>query len=215
MTGTKMILTRYLYDKSKVINSLIESIKKHYYDESLFWAYELYFSGFQEEVIICLENIYKMMFSKNHPKLGLYISKKKAESHQKPELVATIIKNLTMKNPQIPETQGVKFVNVKEHHILPFMTKEEKMDWKFLREVCSYGVLGKASKEELSAFRENWVYHASGSPIWSKRIELFDGKIGDNIIFEDDEREEAFYDKYGYEPDEQPLEIQQRCIGIF
>ena len=42
----EMKLTRYLYFADEVYYSLIESFnKKKSFDEVLFWAYELYFSG--------------------------------------------------------------------------------------------------------------------------------------------------------------------------
>lgn len=211
-----MVLTRYLYDKAKVLTSFSEAVLKHYYDESIFWAYELYFSGFDEEVFAVLDKIYTTKFSRNHPKLGLYIQKKMVELNDKPELVATIIKNLTMKNDSICEAPNVKFVNVKPHHIIPFLTKElDGPSWLKLHQVCLYGVLGKATLEELDEFRKNWIILASGSPIWAERIIHGKGRIEqDTIVFDDEEDEEEWFEKYGYEPDEQPLEIQQRCIGV-
>ena len=208
----KMILTRYLYIKSKVEDSLKDAIHKHYYNDAVFWAYELYFSGFQQEVLDILDKIYQTRFSKNHPKLGRYIQMKKGL--ETPELIATIIKNLTMKNPEIKETAGVKFVNVKRHHIEPFMTKEVDRPWKLLREQCTYSVIGKATKEEIINFREHWIDFAVKSPIWMERVLAYNGKIeNDKVVFEDN-NDEAFYNRFGYEPDEQSLEIQQRCLGV-
>jgi hypothetical protein len=209
-----MILTRYLYVKQLVEASLQEAILKREYEQSVFWAYELYFSGFEQEVLDNLEIIYETIFKENHPKLGLYISKKSRELKDKPELIATIVKNLTMKRADIKETPGVKFVNVKPHHIIPFMTKEpEGPNWKFLKEVCLFGVLA-SSLDEISAdeWRQNWILHASGSPIWSKRVIEYGGKMIDNNILFDNEEE--FHDRYNYEPDEQPAEIRKNCIGV-
>jgi hypothetical protein len=207
-----MILTRYLYIKSKVEVSLKDAIQKHYYKDAVFWAYELYFSGFQKDVLDILENIYQTMFSKNHPKLGRYIKMKKAI--ETPELIATIIKNLTMKNPEIKETTGVKFVNVKRHHIEPFMTKECLIVWKTMREQCEYGVVGKATKEEIINFREHWIDFAVKSPIWLERVLEYNGQIDNGkVVFEYNNDEEEFYSRFGYELDEQPLIIQMNCIG--
>lgn len=210
-----MILTRYLYDKGKVETSLKVAIKNHYYQEANFWAYELYFSGFQTTVLDILHEIYTSLFSENHPKLGTYIQMKKATNT--PELIATIIKNLTMKNPEIKETPNTKFVNVKKHHIEPFMTKEPedlpfKKPWQFLRQVCEYRVLGDATKREIAEFRGKWLDISVKSPIWLERITQYNGNIEDGVVVFNDE--ERFYDKYGYEPDEQSLEIQMNCIGI-
>jgi hypothetical protein len=211
------VLTRYLYDKEKVKSSLSSSILKKKYNESCFWAYELYFSGFQKETLDQLWNIYKDRFSKNHPKLGIYIHKKYNECHEQPELIATILKNLTMKNPDVHETQGVKFVNVKAHHIQSFRTKENPIPdspWKTLRLNCLYGVIGNGSKERLHQFRENWLFYAMKSPYWFSLIESYGGKVVHNkVVFDDEDKEEEFYNRYNYEPDEQPLDIQYKCIG--
>ena len=187
-----MFLTRYLYDKAKVEPSLINAIAKKDYKEAAFWAYELYFSGYEAEVLHLLDRIYLEIFQPNHPRLGIYLAKKKTELKDRPELIAVYVKNLTMKNWGIRETLSGKFVNVKPHHIESFMTKEpEGPGWQFLRQVCLYGVLGECSHEDLMRFRNEWMQH--GSPIWQRRI---------------------INERYDFEPDEQPLEIQTRCMGI-
>jgi hypothetical protein len=66
-------------------------------------------------------------------------------------------------------------------------------------------------------WRENWLYYSAKTPIWKERIEQYKGIIDEElkrIYFEDDELEEDFYNTYGYEPDEQPIEIQNRCLGV-
>jgi len=199
-----MILTRYLYVKELVENSLTAAIlEKHSYAESAFWAYELYFSGFEQEVLAGLMDLYETRFKENHPRLGIYLEKKSRELADKPELIAIFVKNLTMKQPHIKESPSGKFVNVKPHHIISFMTKEpDGPNWRFLREVCLYGVLGSSSSSiRENDWRENWMEFAKGSPVWSKRM----------IEYGDDEE---FRDKYDYEPDEQPAEIRRKCIGI-
>jgi len=211
-----MILTRYLYDKTKVETSLQSAIMKQDYDQALFWAYELFYSGFQAEVIDQSQKIYEKFFSKNHPRMGRYIKLKKIQLQQNPELLATIIKNLTMKNPTIQENPTAKFVNVKPHHIVPFMTKEPDTKtpvWRFLHEVCKYGVEGKSSVDELKEYRNEWLRNSS--PIWKDRLAVFGGKIIEGVVvFEHEDKEEEFYNRFGYEPDEQPLEIQKKCIGV-
>jgi len=200
-----MILTRYLYVKELVENSLAAAIlEKHSYTEAAFWAYELYFSGFEQEVLARLTDLYETRFTENHPRLGIYLEKKSRELADKPELIAIFVKNLTMKQPHIKESPSGKFVNVKPHHIISFMTKElNGPNWKFLREVCLYGVLGSLSMD-INEWRENWMVYAAGCPIWSKRMI-------DELAYEDDSN---FRDKYDYEPDEQPAEIRRKCIGI-
>ena len=67
-------------------------------------------------------------------------------------------------------------------------------------------------------YLNNWEYHASFSPLWSKRIRQFGGYpnyMKQKIIFKDvpdDELMQEFYYLYGLEPDEQTLETQNKSI---
>lgn len=60
---SQSIFTRYLYVKNDVIWSLFYSISWKNIDESLFWAYELYYSGFQDEVFAFLQFVYDECYS--------------------------------------------------------------------------------------------------------------------------------------------------------
>lgn len=212
----QITLTRYLYDKDRVIISLYDSIERRNYEKSLFWAYEIYYSGFHKEIIDELVKIYEDRYSKNHRKLGLYIQKKRGILGNQPGIVATIIKNLTMKNRDIPETANVKFVNVKEYHVKSYETREPDgiPPWKFLKEVCQYGVVSKNKGSLDNVFHGNWWICVAKSPIWADRIHLYDGKVEEeSVVFLDEEKEEEFYNRFGYEPDEQSKEIQTKCLG--
>ena len=60
---SKVILTRYLYNKTEVKQCLFLSLLEHNMDEALFWGYELYYSWFEEEafefITLILNTIYK------------------------------------------------------------------------------------------------------------------------------------------------------------
>lgn len=61
----------------------------------------------------------------------------------------------------------------------------------------------------------NWGYYASFSPLWKSRIEKYGGIIDNSskkIVFTDDKMEDAFYNNYQYDPDEQSLKIQE-CMN--
>jgi hypothetical protein len=74
----------------------------------------------------------------------------------------------------------------------------------------------KRKQEDLeNAYRYNWLYYASFSPLWKKRIIEFNGTIYNEerkVQFMCEEDEEHFYNKYGYEPDEQKTEVQNKSI---
>ena len=61
----------------------------------------------------------------------------------------------------------------------------------------------------------HWLYHAAFSPIWGARIKDFGGILNHEtkkIDFPDDDILEEFCENYGYEPDEQKLEVQKKNI---
>lgn len=86
------------------------------------------------------------------------------------------------------------------------------------------------SREKLiQLWRENWLYYASKSPLWQRRIEMYNGIIdhtNETITFppshiDEDAKEqvcnddmfEEFNAKYYYDTDEQPNPIVERCLG--
>jgi hypothetical protein len=65
----------------------------------------------------------------------------------------------------------------------------------------------------------NWLYYASFSPLWKSRISMFNGVIdheNKKVVFEvdNDVDLQGFYSNYGYEPDEQSLSVQNKCLEI-
>jgi hypothetical protein len=68
-------------------------------------------------------------------------------------------------------------------------------------------------KEE---YRMHWLYYCWDCPLWRRRIEECGGKLNHekrHVEFDDDDID-AFYDFYGFEPDEQKLMVQQFSIGL-
>ena len=71
-----------------------------------------------------------------------------------------------------------------------------------------------------NAYYYQWLYHASYSPLWKKRIAQFNGfidPINKTVSFNEtshavDDNQQAFYKNFGYEPDEQTLKTQFRNI---
>lgn len=215
-----IILTRYLYNKSNVILSLQTSIKSNEYNDSLFWAYELYYSGFEEEVKQIIYEIYENIYTK-YPKLGEFIKKKYNNFHE--TTIATVIKNMCTKNPDSIEQCNQKYIIVTNDQIDIYKTViPTNIKWNFLRTVCKKPVFCKKmtklqENKLLLVFREKWLFHSAGSAIWEKRIFEFGGKINKRnktVIFSDEILEEEFYNTYNYEPDEQSLIIQKNCMGI-
>tara|TARA_B100000035_G_C21035688_1_gene570800 strand:+ start:3491 stop:4600 length:1110 start_codon:yes stop_codon:yes gene_type:complete len=62
-------------------------------------------------------------------------------------------------------------------------------------------------------FWYNWEYYAYKSPLWKNRFSKYKIKLNHEkqlIDFDDDDELEEFYFRYGYEPDEQKQEIQDK-----
>lgn len=71
----------------------------------------------------------------------------------------------------------------------------------------------KYEPKPMMCYFEKWLYYSSYSPVWAERIKLFKGTINHEnkqITFDCDDSEEAFYDNYGYEPDEQKIATQHK-----
>jgi len=91
-----MQLTRYLYVKKEVEISLLLSILNKN-EEAIFWAYELYYSGFKIELTCLLLKIYYDFFSCLNPKFEKYLLVKLKNNlndcEKNPELISSIIHN--------------------------------------------------------------------------------------------------------------------------
>ena len=75
----------------------------------------------------------------------------------------------------------------------------------------------KSQKEINKIYMHNWLYHASFSPLWFKRIKQYRGYVDyqkQSVEFMDDDVLDIFYKKYGYEPDEQSQEITDKSLHI-
>ena len=60
-----------------------------------------------------------------------------------------------------------------------------------------------------------WEYYAYKCPIWEQRFNKYKIKVNNKkelIDFENDDDLEEFYEEYGYEPDEQSKEVQEKSI---
>ena len=74
-----------------------------------------------------------------------------------------------------------------------------------------------ASAAMRSAFGQYWEYYAHRAPIWERRIAAHRGAPYDatrQILWDDDDLQEQFYETYGYDPDEVGVEVARRCLAI-
>ena len=242
--SVSVVLTRYLYLKNNVQNGLIWAILDQQKEEALFWAYELYHSGFQKETLELLLQFAEIFLQENHATLLTIFHQANAENSTNHEsLVGNMVLTLIHHPPSfshllrgrparhIPPSNDV-YMTINETDRDMYRTKEAlpSKAWKQLRSVLypskvttitdvPQSLLQKLSlllpvphHYDRQKFLDTWLYYASFSPIWNKRIADHDGFVDHDtqtVTFDDEDQEEMFCQLYGYEPDEQPLDIQQ------
>jgi hypothetical protein len=97
LPGSDLIFTRYLYVKQEVRIALLVSLLNKS-DDSIFWAYELYYSGFKNELFTLIWQIYYDFFATLNPSFEQYLLKKHKEflesNGQQDRFVSSIIQDL-------------------------------------------------------------------------------------------------------------------------
>lgn len=92
------IFTRYLYIKEEVAVALLASLLNKDKDQALFWAYELHYSGFTQELLDILWRLYFEFYAVLNPALAVYLLAKQKENEKTPiMLIAIIINNLIIR----------------------------------------------------------------------------------------------------------------------
>jgi hypothetical protein len=172
--------TRYLYVKDDVKSSLVMAILDRKRDEALFWAYELYFSGFKTDVFCILEQMVSMMYVPLNPRLGAFLEKKKREWDQTGAycIVGTFIYNMVnrpydvsafvkmfCKDPELIKriatpAPGAKpghsiYINVEQKDVVKYITINHIKSHYLLRKTVKYPV----RKNTLAIFdHEHGIY---------------------------------------------------------
>ena len=229
-----MYLTNHLYERKEVLIALMESLLQNDKNRSMFWAYELYYSGYDEVVFDHLMRIYEKYYEKSCPKFRSFFLEKYRQwkstneymtQIEKDRLLALILLNLLYRNNE-PDTNKYVFVHIQTHvYYYPFYNNKQSKAYRVLIECCRYGVNDngwlnkyedKLSKREPTDLFDHWEYYMyCNNPIWKKRIQEKKGYLNEEkktIEFMNTMYEEEFYTKYGYEPDEQPLELQKKIF---
>lgn len=88
-----MVMTRYLYVKEEVAVAILTSILDND-PVAIYWAYELYYSGFEEETMELIFKIYYYLFASLNPDVELFIFEKFAEWRTSPSTNAYVINDI-------------------------------------------------------------------------------------------------------------------------
>jgi hypothetical protein len=94
-----IIFTRYLYIKHEVEISLILSVLGKRKDEALFWAYELYYSGFEYDAFELLSILYEDYFQEHDEgeRLGTFLNAqclRWSDDNSSDDTIANIVLNM-------------------------------------------------------------------------------------------------------------------------
>ncbi len=237
-----LILTRYLFSLDDVRHSLFIEILDKNYEKALYWTYELYWSGYEDDTFTFLiTNLYELMYDVNE-EFHNRIKKEYEdwlEDNSKYENIGNIVVNLCFRNYKIS-----KFVNayfniqcndeLKEEFNTNLYINLQKSDVNdYLTEQGNYTLLKKVYKYELRTetnilfdsiidkekqreeLLKNWEYYAYKCPYWKNKFDEHNAEITENkITFINVEEEEKFYNSYNLEIDEQSKDIQNIAIGI-
>ena len=235
-----IVFTRYLYIKKEVEHSLTNAILKRDREQSLFWAYELYYSGFRYDLIELLSNLYDKYYS-HYTKLEMFLNKQCIELCENPTydwIVGTIVRNMVyckIQSIQPINPRKNVYVMLNSQDISEYRTidHDKYISRIVLKNVCKYTpwraaiqVIGIPEIPFTVVYQEDgmkieekyyyhWLYYAAFSPIWKIRIREFGGVQNHETLtvdFPDDEQYENFYELYQYEPDEQSILVQNQNI---
>ena len=245
-----VVLSRYLYSIADVKQSLFLSILEHNSEQSMFWGYELYFSGFQEEAFDYLLEIARILFQidyldcnednemidlvcyckylwdlspdESHHLLGNCISTMCSHNHNLAPFVEKYFQKNIEKQEYLPENTYIRLQTgeiekyTPDYSNIPLYTTLQHARKYAVNRTYSQLFQIYIPENQHHIYFDNWLYHASFSPLWSERIYEYGGMIdeeNEKIIFDTDDLEEEFYNKWNYDPDEQSLETHQKAMG--
>jgi hypothetical protein len=165
MEGTELVFTRYLYSKEDVMRCLFIALLNKETDEALFWAYEIYYSGFQPEMMEYVMRIFHEIYEKRNSRqfcefvLNQY--SKWLDNNADDTIIGTIVWNLSKSAYDLsqfiekyygivlnvlrttePKKRKLRLI-FKETDIEKYKTiivNEPGKAWKILPQVCKYGI---------------------------------------------------------------------------
>ena len=237
-----LVYTRYLYSLEHVKMSFIISLLNKDLDQSYYWIYEIYYSGFETLAFELGLLLFREVYSYRK-----HIYEKMVEEYKSWKMtndalhLATITKNLVSQNISIAKfvrvfckEKGVKdekrknattkFMYASNEEIVKFESclNTGIYTFKLLQSVLKYEIRHELNQifntpcNSHEVLTSNWLYHASKSPIWETRIAKYGGYIDDDreqVMFQNVNNEDEFCELYDYEPDEQPTNVKRFLLG--
>ena len=144
-----MILTRYLYNKNDVFIVLLVSLLEKDKERTLFWAFELYHSGFEIEVFEFILKVYREYYEKYNPKFKRYFLDKYNQWRsikeymtiiEKERILSSLLLNLLFRSYKEKNNEKI-FVLVHIHAHTYFLSKNVDIKpYQVLKYNCLFGI---------------------------------------------------------------------------
>jgi len=160
-----MILTRYLYNYFQVNCSIFLALLDGKEEEVLFWCYELYYSGFQEEVFEYLISLYNTLYitrktikdeitqryhywkehQQEHGILGEVVCNLIKYKYSICKIIKKFNKNIKCKDVKVNCKYSSKYTRLtdeeKQNLVALYSTKRNsQFYWKTMKGVCKYKI---------------------------------------------------------------------------
>jgi hypothetical protein len=124
-------------------------------------------------------------------------------------------------------SQSQKFITLNPDNFEVYKTPDQSLinkPWKSMEILCKYtptrniaNILNKNIHINQYPLKYGWEFYAYNTPIWKERMNKYSGFINNDtktVDFIDEDAKEEFYDKYGYDLDEQPRRIQNMTMCL-
>jgi hypothetical protein len=177
-------------------------------DQALFWTFELYYSGFEEDTLDYLLGIYESIYKSLHPSLYKYIEtmilkwRTDNDCCAYGNIVATLSTRtydlydfcktyLYIDGKQQPSSKLRFIVSLRETDIEKYKNDiSTEHIYRILQKQCKYQTRNEFNKifntnlpEHAVLFKlynYRWLYYAYRSPLWKTRIDKYNGIVNVN-----------------------------------
>jgi hypothetical protein len=208
----ELVLTRYLFSYSEVKHSLFIEILDGNVEPALYWGYELYWSGYEEDTIEWLLSTYELMFDLNE-EFKRRIRKEYEEwkeDNTRYEKIGTIIINMCYRpysiskftnkyfstqcrEKEVEKRDSKLYINLKKGDVKEYKTEygEVGKRYKITNDLYKYELRTEVNsifrydikkEEQEKSLFYNWEYYAIRSPYWKEQFEKYGGGVKDGKI---------------------------------
>jgi len=208
----ELVLTRYLFSYSEVKHSLFIEILDGNVEPALYWGYELYWSGYEEDTFEWLLSTYDLMFDINE-ELKNRIKKEYEdwkEDNNSYEKLGTIIINMCYRpysiskftnryfstqcrEKEVEKRDSKLYINLKKGDVKEYETEYGELGkrYKITNDLYKYELRTEMNslfryeikkEEQKKEVFYSWEKYAIKAPYWENAFEKYNGKIEEGKI---------------------------------